>query len=179
MKTLSHCPETVGNDVPRTPNADPRPPGRARIAFAAGTVLATAACGFAAPVQDPPADPVHYDEVVGLWENGNGETIEFREDGTFTAVPSSFSVRLGYEVPEGEFDGLWQLCESIYVTLENGDEHRSPACVESDAGEYVSIDSDSNGVGGDLLFTEDEQLELYPYALEDATLSDDYYTKAD
>ncbi|MCC3765927.1 hypothetical protein K3N28_22975 [Glycomyces sp. TRM65418] len=152
---------------------------RTRIAFTAGVVLAAAACGFAAPVQDPPADPVPYDEVVGLWENGHGETIEFREDGTFTAVPSSFSARLGWEVPEGEFDGHWRLCESIYITLENGDERRSPDCVESDEGEYIEIDADRNGVGGSLLFTEDEQIELYPYALEDATHSSDYYTKAD
>jgi hypothetical protein len=176
METPSPSPETVGNDVPPL-NSDPLPLGKGRIALAAGAVLAAVACGFSAPVQDPPADPVSYDEVIGLWENGHGETIEFREDGTFTAVASSFAKRQGWEVPEGEFDGTWQLCESIYTTLENGDVHRSPMCVESDEGEY--IETSGTGMGGSLLFTEDEQLELYPYALEDHTHSDDYYTKVD
>ncbi|MQM24691.1 hypothetical protein [Glycomyces albidus] len=172
--------ETVANGVAlRASKPALRPIARARTVLAAGAVFATAACGLAAPIQDPPADPVRYDEVVGLWENGHGETIEFREDGTFTAEPSSFSVRLGYEVPAGEFDGRWRLCASIYITTEDGGRQRSPECVESDSGEYIDTESDLDGVGGSLLFTEDEQLELYPYALEDHTHSSDYYTKAD
>ncbi|SDD04184.1 hypothetical protein [Glycomyces harbinensis] len=150
-----------------------------RIAFAAGAVFAATACGFSAPVQDPPEEPVPFDEVVGLWENGHGETVEFYADGTFTADPSSFSERIGWEVPEGKFDGTWQLCESIYVTLDNGDQHRGADCIESDEGEYVETDSEVAGLGGTLLFTEDEQIELYPYQLEDHTRSEDYYVKVD
>lgn len=178
METPARRTATVGNDVLRTPSSAARPAGWARMVLAAGTVLAAAACGFAAPVQDPPADPVPYDEVVGLWENGHGATIEFREDGTYTAVGSTFGASGRIEVPAGEFDGSWRLCESIYGTL-NGEEVRSPVCAESEKGEWIVLGADGSLGMDNLLFTEDEEIELYPYALEIPTHSDDYYTKAD
>ncbi|MCD0445663.1 hypothetical protein LO763_18820 [Glycomyces sp. A-F 0318] len=153
--------------------------GRARVALAAGAVLTAAACGFAAPVQDPPADPVPYGEVVGLWENGEGGTIEFREDGTYTATGSTFGASGETEVPAGEFDGRWSLCESIYTTTGDGEEIRSPECVESEAGEWIALGDAGALNASHLLFTGNEHLELYPYALETHTRDSDYYAKAD
>ncbi|MDA1359093.1 hypothetical protein O1R50_05630 [Glycomyces luteolus] len=180
MEAPGHLPEPDGSDIARTSKRTTRLLGRARIVLAAAAVLALGACGFAAPVQDPPEDPVPYDEVVGLWENGHGETIEFHEDGILTADPSTFSERTYGNAPEGPVEGTWLLCKSIYGEAADGSKHRSPTCVESDQGEYLSIDTEQGGVGGSLLFTDkDSQLQLYPYALEDPTFSEDYYTKID
>lgn len=179
METPRHRPETIAKDVRRAADSASRPTGKVRIALAIGAVLAAAAaCGFPPP-QDPPADPVPRDEVVGLWENGRGGTIQFRDDGTFMATGSAFGASARFTVPEGGLDGTWTLCKSIYVTMEDGGRHRSPDCVESDEGEYLSIGT-TDGVGGDdLLFTGGEQVELYPYAFETLTDSSDYYAKAD
>lgn len=124
------------------------------------------------------------DTVLGVWEDGNGRTIEFREDWTFTAVGDTFGPGFGHSVSAGAFDGTWRLCAD-----HRGHDWEQDASVETgcddDAveGRWIALDAPGSAVEGwldDVFFTgAGDELRLYPWFIDVGPDEDDFYAKAD
>ncbi|GAB4006353.1 hypothetical protein GCM10029992_56770 [Glycomyces albus] len=167
-----------------TPAKLPRPYLITVIAFCALLVIA---CGWGlpAPLEDPPEEKVPYGDVVGLWENEKGYSIEFDDNGTFTAVGDSFGPGFGHDVPGGVFEGNWSLCPDYHgfdeETKSVEEILSEPGCGEVKEGEWIALDAPEGSVEGwvdDLIFTGDEEIRMYPYFIDVGPDQDDFYTKA-
>lgn len=130
------------------------------------------ACGAHAAFEDPPAEKVDFDEVVGTWKGGI-LTIEFREDGTFTLTSVSCS-----NIPL-EDEGIWRLCDEYPFDKYDQEGPVSYECNESEAGEWIALARGGGrtiDLGPELIFTEDDELKLYVYNIDTGVEEEIFYT---
>lgn len=149
-------------------------PSRIRLALAAAIVSTIVlACGYPAAHEAPPAEKVPFEAVLGTWEGGR-YTIEFHEDGSYTLTSDG-----GRFTPLSD-DGTWTLCKD-YPYEEFGKEGTTVIdCVEAAAGEWIQFHHPEDRTidfPWELLFTGDEDLQLYAYNIDTGVDKDLFYRK--
>lgn len=156
---------------------NPHPKLRRPHLLMAGAIalVVTLACGAPAAFEDPPAEKVAFDEVVGTWKGGI-LTIDFHDDGTFTLTSVSYS-----NIPL-EDKGIWQLCDDYPFDKYDHDEFVPYACSGSEAGEWIDLDRGEDRTIDfvhELIFTEDDELKLYAYNIDTGVDEETFYTKVE
>jgi hypothetical protein len=151
--------------------------GRPHLLIAGAiAMVVTLACGAPVAFEDPPAEKVAFDEVVGTWKGGI-HTIDFHEDGTFTLTSVSYS-----NIPL-EDKGSWQLCDEY--PFDKYDQEGPPVpydCNESEAGQWIDLtrgDDRTIDFTHELIFTEGDELKLYAYNIDTGVEGATFYTKVE
>jgi hypothetical protein len=146
------------------------------VALGALTLACVGGYG-AAPHEDPPEDRIARDVVIGLWEDDTGRTVEFLDDGTFTATGATYGPAFGDDIPGGELTGTWDLCDDYrFEAYDEGAELGQP-CDETGVGEWIDMDTD-DPFTEELIFTgSGDDVRLYPWNIDVAPELDQSYAK--
>lgn len=141
--------------------------------------ISVAGCGIPAALHAHPEGRIAREDVVGTWENSQGQTIEFQEGQTYTALGDTFGPGEGQEVPNGRFDGTWELCYDIeeLKKQEIGDPTGQGECTINSIGHWVSMDS-PDAWQGYMVVSFEEDIRLYLYTPGEGRHDDDFYTRS-
>ncbi|OOC55463.1 hypothetical protein NOSIN_17935 [Nocardiopsis sinuspersici] len=135
-------------------------------------------CGIPYEFFATPEGRILREDVIGTWENSRGQTIEFRDDHTYTALGDTFGPGEGQEVTDGRLDGTWDICDGIEELEEQeaGDPTGFGECTANSAGYWVTMDSPGTWQGY-MVVSFDEGIRLYMYTPEEGRHDDDFYTR--
>lgn len=156
-----------------------RTPHIIALTLALATLTLACAGGYgAAPHEDPPGEKIAREAVLGLWEDETGRTVDFRDDGTFTATGATYGPGFGRGIPGSEFTGTWTLCDDYRFEAYDEDGDLGQPCDITGVGEWINMDADDPFTEA-LIFTgSGDDVRLYPWNIDVAPEDDQFYTKA-
>jgi hypothetical protein len=147
------------------------------VALAALTLACVGGYG-AAPQEDPPEEKIPREYVLGLWEDETGRTIDFHDDGTFTAVGNTYGPGLGRRITAGEFTGTWALCDDYQFEKYDEGGTIGNRCEDTGVGEWISISAFD--FAEPMIFTGlGDDVRMYPYNVDVSVEDDQFYVKVD
>lgn len=135
--------------------------------------LLTAACFTSAGNSEELDHPLAKDELIGIWTNDQGESIEFDEESASLQVLETFTGKAGDSLVE--LSSEWILCDSPYFEREvNEYGAYEEFCTAGTSGYWIELDA-VNGFRLDpLILTEQYgEIELYRYNVDDRGDGDD------